>query len=97
MKLDETMEMAYTRKYIEHIIIGFEDELNRHLIKPFAFDFAEETRRHVRREIRTSLDMIKRLRLKPDNRTGSFKFYFDLLFDYPFGGSRSITCESSLS
>jgi hypothetical protein len=24
--------------------------------------------------------------MKPDSRTGSFKFYFDLLFDYPFGG-----------
>ena len=24
--------------------------------------------------------------MKPNNRTGSFKFYFDLLFEYPFGG-----------
>jgi hypothetical protein len=24
--------------------------------------------------------------LKPTRRTGSFKFYFDPLFDYPFGG-----------
>jgi hypothetical protein len=24
--------------------------------------------------------------MKPNNRTGSFKFYYDLLFDYPFGG-----------
>jgi hypothetical protein len=24
--------------------------------------------------------------MKPDSRTGSFKFYYDLLFDYPFGG-----------
>jgi hypothetical protein len=23
---------------------------------------------------------------KPNNRTGSRKFYYDLLFDYPFGG-----------
>ena len=26
------------------------------------------------------------MRLKPDNRTGSTKFYYDLLYDYPFGG-----------
>jgi len=26
------------------------------------------------------------MRFKPNNRPGSFKFYFDLLFDYPFGG-----------
>ncbi len=24
--------------------------------------------------------------MKPNNRTGSYKFYYDLLFDYPFGG-----------
>jgi len=24
--------------------------------------------------------------MKPDNRMGLFKFYYDLLFDYPFGG-----------
>jgi len=24
--------------------------------------------------------------VKPTTRTGSFKFYFDPLFDYPFGG-----------
>jgi hypothetical protein len=28
----------------------------------------------------------KRLRMKLDSRTGSFKFFYDLLFDYPFGG-----------
>jgi hypothetical protein len=26
------------------------------------------------------------LRLKPNHRTGSLKFYYDLLFDYPFDG-----------
>ena len=26
------------------------------------------------------------MRFKPDKWTGSFKLYFDLLFDYPFGG-----------
>jgi hypothetical protein len=52
----------------------------------FAFDFPAEPRGHFRREVRAWLDKIQRLRLKPDGRTGSTKFYFDLLFDYPFGG-----------
>ncbi len=86
MKLDEKMEMAYPRKYLEHIIIGLEDPLNQHLTKLIGFDFPPEQRRHFRREVRTWLDKIQRLRLKPDNRTESFKFYYDLLFDYPFGG-----------
>jgi NADH:ubiquinone oxidoreductase subunit C len=63
MKLDETMEMAYPRKYVEKIIIGLEDPLNEHLVKLIGFDFPAE-----------------------HSRTGSFKFYYDLLFDYPFGG-----------
>jgi hypothetical protein len=86
MKLDETMEMAYPRKYVENIIIGVEDPLNQHLVKLVGFDFPAEQRGHFRREVRTWLAKIQRLRVKPDSRTGSFKFYYDLLFDYPFGG-----------
>jgi hypothetical protein len=52
MKLDETMELAYPRKYLEHIVIGLEDALNKNLIKLFAFDFPAETRGHFRREVR---------------------------------------------
>jgi hypothetical protein len=36
--------------------------------------------------VRAWLDKIQRLRLKPGGRTVSAKFYFDLLYDYPFGG-----------
>ena len=31
MKLQETDEMAYPRKYVEHIFLGLEDPLNQHL------------------------------------------------------------------
>jgi hypothetical protein len=86
MKLDETMEMAYPRKYVENIIIGLEDPLNAHLVKLIGFDFPTEQRSHFRREVRTWLAKIQRLRMKPNSSTGSFKFYYDLLFDYPFGG-----------
>jgi hypothetical protein len=86
MKLDETMELAYPRKYVENIIIGLEDPLNQHLIKLVGFGFPAEQRGHFRREVRIWLAKIQRLRIKPDSRTGSFKFYYDLLFDYPFGG-----------
>jgi hypothetical protein len=86
MRLDETMEIAYPRKYVENIIIGLEDPLNEHLVKLVGFDFPTEQRGHFRREVRTWLAKIQRLRMKPDSRTGSFKFYYDLLFDYPFGG-----------
>ena len=86
MKLEEIEEMSYPRKYVEHIFIGLEDPLNQHLIKLAGFDFSSEQRQHFRAEVRSLLNKLQRLRLKTDNRTGSFKFYYDLLFDYPFGG-----------
>jgi len=52
MKPDETMEMAYPRKYVENIIIGVEDPLNQHLVKLVGFDFPTEQRGHFRREVR---------------------------------------------
>ena len=86
MKLDDADVMAYPRKLVEHTILGLQAPLNRHLIKLVAFDFPPETRAHFRGELRTWLRDIQTLRIKPNNRPGSFKFYFDLLFDYPFGG-----------
>ena len=86
MKLDETGEMSYPRKYVEYIFIALEDSLNQHLIKLAGFDFYPEQRQHFRAEVKSWLNKLQRLRLKPNNRTGPFKFYYDLLFDYPFGG-----------
>ena len=85
MKLDEVLEMSYPRALVQQIILGLTDPLNQHLIKLAAFQFPPEQRQHFRREVRTWLDKIQRLRIKPQHRPGSFKFYYDLLFDYPFG------------
>ena len=86
MKIDELLEMAYPKRYVEQIITGFADPINEHLIKLVAFEFSPELRQHSRQELDTWLDKVQRLRMKPNNRTGSPKFYYDLLFDYPFGG-----------
>jgi hypothetical protein len=86
MKLDDADVMAYPQKLVEHTILNLSDRLNEHLVKLAGFEFPDELRRNFRREVRTWLRKIQRLRVKPTNRTGSFKFYFDLLFDYPFGG-----------
>jgi hypothetical protein len=86
MKLDETLEMAYPRQVAREILIGASEPINQHLIKLVGFPFPEELRQHFRKELRSWLNRIQRLRLKPDTRTGAVKFYFDPLFDYPFGG-----------
>ena len=66
---------------------GWRIPLNQqHLIKLVGFDFPPRQRQHFRRELRILLEKLQRLRLKPNNRTGSVKFFYDLLFDYPFGG-----------
>ena len=86
MKLDESMVMALPRKLVEQIILGLYDQINVHLVKLVGFDFPPDTRRHFRRELRTWVRKSQTLRFKPNNRTGSSKFYFDLLFEFPFGG-----------
>ena len=86
MKIEEILEMAYPKRYVEQIITGLADPINEHLIKLIGFEFSPELRHHFRQELDTWLDKIQRLRMKPDNRTGTPKFYYDLLFDYPFGG-----------
>jgi hypothetical protein len=86
MKLDDADVMAFPKKLVEHTILGLQSPLNRHLVKLVAFDFPPETRRHFRREAENWLEEIQSLRFKPNNWTGPPKFYFDLLFDYPFGG-----------
>ncbi len=86
MVTQDVLEMAYPKRYVEHIITGLEDPLNQHLVKLIGFDFAPELREHLRQECEAWLDKIQRLRMKPNNRTGSIKFYYDLLYDYPFGG-----------
>jgi hypothetical protein len=86
MKLDEATALAYPRKLVEQIVLGLSNPLNRHLVKLVGFEFSPETRRHFQREVRNWLNEIQSLRLKPSNRPGSFKFYFNLLYDYPFGG-----------
>jgi hypothetical protein len=86
MKLDEAMEMAYPQRIARDIIIGMARPINQHLVKLHAFHFPVDLREHFKRELRNWLDEIQRIRLKPSTRTGSFRFYYDPLFDYPFGG-----------
>src|ERR1700730_18784057 len=73
-------------KVARDIIIGMARPVNHHLVKLVGFDFPPKLRDHFRRELRNWLNEIQRIRLKPTTRTGSFRFYFDPLFDYPFGG-----------
>ncbi|HZU91709.1 MAG TPA: hypothetical protein VE993_20830 [Stellaceae bacterium] len=86
MQTAQTIEMAYPQKIARDIVIGLARPINSHLVKLVAFSFPDQLRRHFKRELQNWLSEIQAIRLKPNMRTGSFKFYFDPLFDYPFGG-----------
>ena len=86
METEQPIEMAYPQKIARDIIIGLARPVNNHLIKLAGFDFPAPMRQHFRRELRNWFNEIQAIRLKPTMRTGSFRFYFDPLFDYPFGG-----------
>ena len=86
MDHDGVAGLAYPRKMVEHIILGLSNPVNRYLIKLVAFEFPSETRQHFRRELRTWLRDIRTLKFKSNKRPGPSKFYFELLFEYPFGG-----------
>lgn len=97
MTLADATVVAYPRKLVEQIVLGLSNPLNRHLVKLVGFDFPPETRRHFQREVGTWLSELQALRLKPNARPASFKFYFDLLFDYPFGGVEAQNMTSMMA
>jgi len=96
MKIDDKLLMAYPQKMVEAIILGLVDPLNQHLVKLVGFEFPAELRRHFRKEASSWLNKIQRLRMKPTSRTGSVRFYFNHLFDYPFGGNEVQTMRAMM-
>jgi len=96
MKIDDKLLMAYPQKMVEAIILGLVDPLNQHLVKLVGFEFPAELRWHFRKEASSWLNKIQRLRMKPTSRTDSVRFYFNHLFDYPFGGNEVQTMRAMM-
>jgi hypothetical protein len=96
MKIDDKLLVAYPQKMIDAIIFGLVDPLNQRLVKLVGFEFQNELRRHFRKEASSWLNKIQRLRMKPTSRTGSVRFYFDHLFEYPFGGNEVQTMQAMI-
>jgi hypothetical protein len=66
-KLDETMVMALPRKAVEQIILSLYYPINTHLVQLVGFEFPPELQQHFRRELRSWLRKIERLRFKPNS------------------------------
>jgi hypothetical protein len=86
MKAEQRIQLVYPQKLARDIIVRLARPINKRLLMLVGFDFPAEPRQHFRRELRSWFTEIQAIRLKPTMRTGSFRFYFDPLFDYPFGG-----------
>ena len=86
MEAEQRIHLAYPQKLARDIIVRLARPINKHLLMLVGFDFPAEPRQHFRRELSNWLTEIQAIRLKPTMRTGSFPFYFDPLFDFPFGG-----------
>lgn len=90
------LEMAYNRPKAEAIITGLEDPINTQLVKLFAFDADDETRRHWKNELQTWVRRIGVIRRKPNQRTADRDFYFRILYDEPFGGVEELNVRSQV-
>lgn len=89
MRLDEILatplfEMSYSKRKAETIINGLEKPINEHLLKIVCVGGTEVA--HWRDELVNWLDEVAEIRLKPHDHPGQVKWYYDLLFDEPFGG-----------
>ena len=86
MNAEQRIQLVFPQKLARDIIVRLARPINKRLLMLVGFDFPTEPRQHFRRELRNWFIEIQAIRLKPAMRTGSFRFYFDPLFDYPFGG-----------
>jgi len=80
------LTMALPRRLMGLRLAGLETPINEHLVKLYGYNFDREQRRHFVGEMRGWLRQAQRFRLKPKNRTASEKFYYENLFEHPFGG-----------
>ena len=91
MRADEILsvpllEMSLPKDKAEQRISAVENQINVHLIKLAVVAAGNDRAEiHWRKEVVARLTMIGQIRLKPRNRTASFKFYYNLLFDYTYG------------
>lgn len=101
MRLDEIMkqsifEMSFSRAEAKAEIAGLRKSINLHLIKLLVVENANKWADHWKHEIGTWLYDISIIRLKPERRTAPAKFYYDGLFETPFGGNEIAVLDGQL-
>lgn len=89
------LEMAYSQKKAESVITGLEKPINDHLLKLWTMP-GSEYRDHWLTELSTWIDEVGEIILKPNNRRPHSAFYYRILFDEPFGGTKLANITSRL-
>lgn len=80
------LAMAFTRQKVQQVIESLEDPINTHVIKLLAFEATALDRGHWQHELKAWFRKISVLRIKPDMRSPSEAWLYDLLYEGPFGG-----------
>src|SRR5215471_11613059 len=92
----ELLKMSYPRRVVETIINGLQDPLNQdnqtgglRLHGGLASALPRQVQGVARPHPASTAQA-------PNHRPGTFTFYFDLLFDYPFGGVEVENMQSTM-
>ncbi len=86
---DVLLEMAYTQKKTERVIIGLEPVINDHLLKLWIRPNAPDCEVLVDNLVNW-IDEIGEIVLRPNYKRPPHIFYYKLLFFEPFGGGAEI-------
>lgn len=101
MRIDEIsgekiLEMAFPKAVLIRRVESLEDQINQHLIKLFGLSASDETRNHWKAEVVSWFRKIGKMVVKNTNRPLTRDNYFNILFEYPFGGVVEENIESIL-
>jgi hypothetical protein len=83
------LEMAYTQKKAERVIIGLERPINDHLLKLWTTSDSSDSEIWIGNLINW-IDEIGEIGFRPNNARPPHTFYYKILFFEPFGGGSGI-------
>lgn len=90
------LEMAFPKKMIENRVSNLEYQINQYLLKIIGMKADNNLIQHWKTEVKTWYREIGNMVWKNTNKPLKAKIYFELLYDYPFGGVEERNINRSL-
>jgi len=92
----DLLEMAFSKEKIEQRVTALEEIINIHLIKLFGVVADDGLRNHWKKELKAFYRKISRMVWKNTNKTLNANFYYNILYEEPFGGTEERNIKSIL-